>query len=57
MNSFDDFLINTPILQNESLFLEYYSMAAIFNDPSARYEMKLPDLKPLPAQMRWLDVL
>jgi ADP-ribosylation factor protein 1 len=46
--SFEEFLRINPHLLNESLFLEYYKKETILNNPIAREEMVLPDIKPLP---------
>lgn len=46
--SFDGFLgINSHLL-NGGLFLEYYRKDTLLNNPIARQEMVLPDIKPLP---------
>ena len=46
---FEEFLRSNSQLLNEGLFLEYYTKETMFNNPNARQEMILPDLKPLPS--------
>jgi len=45
---FYNFILNNPCLENESLFLEYFSLQLIFNNPKARELWCRPDKKPLP---------
>ncbi|CAF1278523.1 unnamed protein product [Adineta steineri] len=46
--TFDEFLRLNPQLMNGGLFLEYYKKETMLNNPIARQEMVLPDIKPLP---------
>ncbi|CAF1563390.1 unnamed protein product [Adineta ricciae] len=46
--TFEEFLRQNPQLMNSDLFLEYYKKETILNNPTARQEMVLPDIKPLP---------
>jgi small GTP-binding protein len=45
---FEEFLRLNPQLMNGGLFLEYYKKETMLNNPTARQEMVLPDIKPLP---------
>jgi ADP-ribosylation factor protein 1 len=45
---FEEFLRINPHLLNGGLFLEYYKKETMLNNPIARQEMVLPDIKPLP---------
>ena len=45
---FEEFLRLSPQLLNGGLFLEYYKKETMLNNPQARQEMVLPDIKPLP---------
>ena len=45
---FEAFLRLNPQLLNGGLFLEYYKKETMLNNPTARQEMVLPDIKPLP---------
>jgi hypothetical protein len=45
---FEEFLGLNPQLMNGGLFLEYYKKETMLNNPTARQEMVLPDIKPLP---------
>ena len=45
---FEEFLRLNPQLLNGGLFLEYYKKETMLNNPTARQEMVLPDIKPLP---------
>ncbi|CAF2525654.1 unnamed protein product [Rotaria sp. Silwood2] len=45
---FEEFLHLNPHLLNGGLFLEYYKKETMLNNPIARQEMVLPDIKPLP---------
>ena len=45
---FEEFLRLSPQLLNGGLFLEYYKKETMLNNPLARQEMVLPDIKPLP---------
>ena len=46
--SFEEFLQRNPQLLNGGLFLDYYKKETMLNNPIARQEMVLPDIKPLP---------
>lgn len=46
--SFEEFLQINPHLLNGGLFLTYYKKETMLNNPIARQEMVLPDIKPLP---------
>jgi small GTP-binding protein len=46
--NFEEFLRLNPHLLNGGLFLEYYKKETMLNNPTARKEMVLPDIKPLP---------
>ncbi len=46
--NFEEFLRLNPHLLNGGLFLEYYKKETMLNNPTARQEMVLPDIKPLP---------
>jgi ADP-ribosylation factor protein 1 len=46
---FIGFLLMNPQLSNGGLFLEYYTKDHIMNNPEARSQMVLPDIKPLPS--------
>lgn len=46
--SFEEFLNFNSHLLNGGLFLEYYKKETMLNNPIARKEMVLPDIKPLP---------
>jgi small GTP-binding protein len=46
--NFEELLRQNPQLLNEGLFLEYYKKETMLNNPTARQEMVLPDIKPLP---------
>jgi len=46
--NFEEFLRINPQLMNGGLFLEYYKKETMLNNPIARQEMVLPDIKPLP---------
>jgi hypothetical protein len=46
--NFEEFLRMNPQLMNGGLFLEYYKKETMLNNPIARQEMVLPDIKPLP---------
>ncbi|CAF4632085.1 unnamed protein product [Rotaria sp. Silwood1] len=46
--NFEEFLRLNPHLLNEALYLEYYKKETMLNNPIARQEMVLPDVKPLP---------
>ncbi len=46
--NFEEFLRLNPQLMNGGLFLEYYKKETMLNNPTARQEMVLPDIKPLP---------
>ncbi|CAF1625717.1 unnamed protein product [Adineta ricciae] len=46
--TFEEFLRQNPQLMNGGLFLEYYKKETMLNNPTARQEMVLPDIKPLP---------
>lgn len=46
--NFETFLSLNPHLMNGGLFLEYYKKETLLNNPIARQEMVLPDIKPLP---------
>ncbi|CAF0970801.1 unnamed protein product [Rotaria sp. Silwood1] len=46
--NFEQFLHLNPHLLNGGLFLEYYKKETMLNNPTARQEMVLPDIKPLP---------
>ncbi|KAJ6633979.1 ADP-ribosylation factor [Pseudolycoriella hygida] len=46
--SFEAFLSLNSHLMNGGLFLEYYKKETLLNNPIARKEMVLPDIKPLP---------
>ncbi|CAM2715404.1 unnamed protein product [Rotaria socialis] len=46
--SFEEYLRLNPHLLNGGLFLEYYKKDTMLNNPIARQEMVLPDIKPLP---------
>ena len=45
---FDEFIRLNPQLMNGGLFLDYYKKETMLNNPRARAEFVLPDLKPLP---------
>lgn len=45
---FEAFLGRNSHLMNGGLFLEYYRKETLLNNPIARQEMVLPDIKPLP---------
>eukprot|EP01112_Ceratiomyxa_fruticulosa_P014739 TRINITY_DN4248_c0_g1_i1.p1 TRINITY_DN4248_c0_g1~~TRINITY_DN4248_c0_g1_i1.p1 ORF type:complete len:540 (-),score=112.25 TRINITY_DN4248_c0_g1_i1:117-1679(-) len=47
--SFEDFLQKNPQLMNGGLFLEYYKKETMLNNPEARSQFVLPDVKPLPS--------
>lgn len=49
--NFDAFLGSNPHLMNGGLFLEYYRKETLLNNPVARQEMVLPDIKPLPTMV------
>ncbi len=49
--SFDAFLRLNPHLMNGGLFLDYYKKDTLLNNPKAREEMVLPDIKPLPTMV------
>ncbi|UJR19856.1 hypothetical protein I4U23_022989 [Adineta vaga] len=46
--NFEEFLRLNPQLLKEDLYLDYYKKQTILNNPTARQEMILPDIKPLP---------
>ncbi|CAF3691283.1 unnamed protein product [Rotaria socialis] len=46
---FEEFLRLNSHLLHEDLFLEYYKKETMLNNPNARKEMVLPDIKPLPS--------
>ncbi|CAF4055393.1 unnamed protein product [Rotaria sordida] len=46
--NFEEFLRLNPHLLNGGLFLEYYKKETMLNNPIARQEMVLPDIKSLP---------
>jgi ADP-ribosylation factor protein 1 len=46
--NFEEFIRLNPHLLNGGLFLEYYKKETMLNNPRARQEMVLPDVKPLP---------
>lgn len=48
---FEAFLSLNPQLMNGGLFLEYYKKETLLNNPVARREMVLPDIKPLPTMV------
>lgn len=50
--NFDEFLHLNPHLMNGGLFLEYYKKETLLNNPIARQEMVLPDIKPLPTMVQ-----
>ena len=47
--NFEEFLRMNSHLLNGGLFLEYYKKETMLNNPIARQEMVLPDIKPLPS--------
>lgn len=47
--SFEAFISLNQHLMNGGLFLEYYTKDTLLNNPIARQEMVLPDVKPLPS--------
>ncbi|CAF1644425.1 unnamed protein product [Didymodactylos carnosus] len=47
--SFEEFLRINPHLLDGGLFLGYYKKETMLNNPTARQEMVLPDIKPLPS--------
>jgi small GTP-binding protein len=49
--NFEEFLRQNPQLLNGGLFLEYYKKETMLNNPTARQEMVLPDIKPLPTMI------
>lgn len=49
--NFEAFLSLNPHLMNGGLFLEYYRKETLLNNPIARQEMVLPDIKPLPTMV------
>ena len=46
--TFEEFMHANPHLMNGGLFLEYYKKETMLNNPTARSEFVLPDVKPLP---------
>lgn len=50
--SFEEFLNQNSHLMNGGLFLEYYKKETLLNNPIARQEMVLPDIKPLPTMVQ-----
>ncbi|UJR20354.1 hypothetical protein I4U23_023485 [Adineta vaga] len=46
--TFEEFLRLNPQLLKEDLYFDYYKKETILNNPTARQEMVLPDIKPLP---------
>ena len=46
--NFDEFIRVNPHLMNGGLFLDYYKKETMLNNPTARAEFVLPDVKPLP---------
>eukprot|EP01102_Stenamoeba_stenopodia_P003944 TRINITY_DN1407_c0_g1_i1.p1 TRINITY_DN1407_c0_g1~~TRINITY_DN1407_c0_g1_i1.p1 ORF type:complete len:497 (-),score=121.96 TRINITY_DN1407_c0_g1_i1:116-1606(-) len=48
-NDFKGFLLMNPRLSNGGLFLEYYKKDTMMNNPEARKQVILPDIKPLPS--------
>lgn len=46
---FEDFLLKNPQLMDGGLFLQYYKKETLLNNPIARKEFVLPDVKPLPS--------
>lgn len=53
--NFEAFLSLNPQLMNGGLFLEYYKKETLLNNPIARQEMVLPDIKPLPTIVKSID--
>lgn len=45
---FEEFLRINAHLLNETVYLDYYKKSTMLNNPNARQEMVLPDVKPLP---------
>lgn len=50
--NFETFLGLNTHLMNGGLFLDYYRKETLLNNPVARQEMVLPDIKPLPTMVR-----
>lgn len=50
--NFETFLGLNTHLMNGGLFLEYYRKETLLNNPVARQEMVLPDIKPLPTMIQ-----
>eukprot|EP00179_Madagascaria_erythrocladioides_P005737 CAMPEP_0198309350 /NCGR_PEP_ID=MMETSP1450-20131203/1745_1 /TAXON_ID=753684 ORGANISM="Madagascaria erythrocladiodes, Strain CCMP3234" /NCGR_SAMPLE_ID=MMETSP1450 /ASSEMBLY_ACC=CAM_ASM_001115 /LENGTH=442 /DNA_ID=CAMNT_0044012103 /DNA_START=129 /DNA_END=1454 /DNA_ORIENTATION=- len=48
-HNFKTFLVMNPQLSNGGLFLSYYTKAHMMNNPAARNEVVLPNLRPLPS--------
>lgn len=48
-NDFKGFLVLNPQLSNGGYFLDFYKKETMMNNPAARTQVVLPDIKPLPS--------